>query len=114
LGQTDDGLTDKISRNGRGDDRRGVSVYAGVTIFDFTQSFAGISMQLGVAGEQLAAKDGDPLCQVQRANEIAKFGLAEARRSILSLRSSAIEESGLTTTLRRLVEHSNVAGRLHL
>ena len=76
------------------------------------QSFTGISMQLGVAGEQLAAKQGDPLCQIRRANEIAKFGLAEARRSILSLRSSAIEESGLTTTLQRLVEHSNVAGRL--
>jgi signal transduction histidine kinase len=76
------------------------------------QSFTGISMQLGVAGEQLAAKEGDPLCQIQRANEIAEFGLAEARRSILSLRSSAIEESGLTRTLQRLVEHSNVAGRL--
>ena len=76
------------------------------------QSFTGISMQLGVAEEQLAAKQGDPLSQIQRANEIAKFGLAEARRSILSLRSSAIEESGLTTTLQRLVEHSNVAGRL--
>jgi signal transduction histidine kinase len=76
------------------------------------QSFTGISMQLGVAGEQLAAKEGDPLRQIQRANEIAKFGLAEARRSILSLSSSAIEESGLTTTLQRLVEHSNVAGRL--
>jgi signal transduction histidine kinase len=76
------------------------------------QSFTGISLQLGVAGEQLTAKDGDPLRQIQLANEIAKFGLAEARRSILSLRSSAIEESGLTTTLQRLVEHSNVAGRL--
>jgi two-component system NarL family sensor kinase len=76
------------------------------------QSFTGISMQLGVAEEQLAAKEGDPLCQIQRANEIANFGLAEARRSILSLRSNAIEESGLTTTLQRLVEHSNVAGRL--
>src|ERR1700751_3013608 len=69
-------------------------------------------MQLGVAREQLAAKQGDPFCQIQRANDIAKFGLAEARRSILSLRSSAIEESGLPTTLQRLVEHSNVAGRL--
>ena len=76
------------------------------------QSFTGISMQLEVAGEQLAAKEGDPLCQIQRANEIAKFGLAQARRSILSLRSSAIEESGLTVTLQRLVERSNVAGRL--
>jgi PAS domain S-box-containing protein len=76
------------------------------------QSFTGISMQLGVAEEQLAAKQGDPLRQIELANEIAKFGLAEARRSILSLRSSAIEESGLTATLQRLVEHSNVAGRL--
>src|SRR4029077_9377664 len=76
------------------------------------QSFTGISMQLGVAGEQLAAREGDPLRQIQRANEIAKFGLAEARRSILSLRSGTIQESGLTTTLQRLVEHSNVAGRL--
>ena len=51
------------------------------------QSFTGISMQLGVAGEQLAAKEGDPLCHIQRANEMAKFGLAEARKSVLSLRS---------------------------
>jgi len=76
------------------------------------QSFTGISMQLGVAEEQVGAMEGDPLRQIQRANEIAKFGLAEARRSILSLRFSAIQESGLTTTLQRLVEHSNVAGRL--
>jgi two-component system, NarL family, sensor kinase len=76
------------------------------------QSFTGISMQLGVAVEQLAAREGDPLSQIQRANEIAKFGLAEARRSILSLRSGAIQESGLTATLQRLAEHSNVAGQL--
>ena len=76
------------------------------------QNFTGISMQLGVAGEQLAAREGDPLSQIQRANEIAKFGLAQARRSILSLQSSAIEESGLTTRLQRLVETSNVAGLL--
>jgi len=69
-------------------------------------------MQLGVAEEEFAAKEGDLLRQIQRANEIAKFGLAEARRSILSLRSSAIEESELTTTLQRLVEQSKVAGLL--
>jgi PAS domain S-box-containing protein len=76
------------------------------------QNFTGISMQLGVAGEQIAAGEGDPLSQIQRANEIAKFGLAQARRSILSLQSSAIEESRLTTRLQRLVETSNVAGLL--
>ena len=76
------------------------------------QSFTGISMQLGVAGEQLAGGEGDPLSQIQRANEIAKFGLAQARRSILNLQSSAVGESGLTTRLQRLVETSNVAGLL--
>ena len=76
------------------------------------QSFTGISMQLGVAEEQIAAKQGDPLCQIQRANEITKFGLAQARRSILILHSSAIEESGLTTRLQRLVENSNVVDLL--
>jgi GAF domain-containing protein len=75
-------------------------------------SFAGIAMQLGVAREQLAAKQGDPLCYIQRANEMAKFGLAQARSFALSLRSTVIEESGLVGALQMLVERSNVAGRL--
>jgi two-component system NarL family sensor kinase len=76
------------------------------------QSFAGISMQLAVVEEEMAAHEAGLLSYVRRANEMAKFGLAQARRSILSLSSSAIQESGLTTTLQRLVERSNVAGRL--
>jgi signal transduction histidine kinase len=48
------------------------------------QSFTGISMQLEVAEEEMAANEGDPLSNVRRANEMAKFGLAEARRSVLS------------------------------
>jgi signal transduction histidine kinase len=76
-------------------------------------SFTGISMQLGVAAQQLTAKEGNPFWSIQRANEIAKFGLAEARRSILSLRFGTIQESGFTGTLQRLVDHSSVAdGRL--
>jgi hypothetical protein len=31
-------------------------------------------MQLGVAEEQLAATEGDPLCQIRRQTKIAKFG----------------------------------------
>ena len=76
------------------------------------QSFTGISMQLEVAEEEMAANEGDPLSNVRRANEIAKFGLAEARRSVLSLRSSVVRDSGFITALQRLVERSNVAGRL--
>ena len=76
------------------------------------QSFTGISMQLAVLEEEMAANEGGLLSNVRRANEMAKFGLAQARRSILSLRSSATQESGLTATLQRLVERSNVAGRV--
>ena len=76
------------------------------------QSFAGISMQLGVAQEEMAAREGDPLCHVRLAEEMAQFGLAEAQRSVLSLRSSVVRESGFAMALQRLVERSNVADRL--
>jgi PAS domain S-box-containing protein len=76
------------------------------------QSFTGISMQLGVAEEELAANEGDPLGHIRRANEMAKFGLAEARRSVLSLRPGLVRDAGLITALQALVERSNVTGRL--
>ena len=76
------------------------------------QSFAGISMQLELAQEEMAAKEGGPLGYIRRAYETAKFGLAEARRSVHSLRSSALRDSGFVTALQRLVERSNVAGRV--
>ncbi len=76
------------------------------------QSFAGISIQLELALEEMAAKEGCLLGYIRRAYETAKFGLAEARRSVHSLQSSVLRESGLATVLQRLVEHSNLAGRL--
>jgi len=76
------------------------------------QSFTGISMQLGVAQEEMAAREGDPLCHIRLADEMAQFGLAEAQRSVLSLRSSFLRESGFVTALQRLIERSNVADRL--
>ncbi len=76
------------------------------------QSFTGISMQLEVAQEEMAANEGDPFRYIRQANEMAKFGLAEARRSVLNLRSSVVRESGFITALQRLVERSNLAGRL--
>jgi signal transduction histidine kinase len=76
------------------------------------QSFTAISMQLGVATEELSSKEGDPLCSIQRAGELANFGLAEARRYAHTLRSSVGHESGLAVGLQRLVERSSVAGRL--
>jgi signal transduction histidine kinase len=74
------------------------------------QSFAGISMQLSAASRAMARKSEDALNYVERANELARFGLSEARRSALSLRSNIIEDSGLIEALRKLTERSNIPG----
>src|ERR1700731_2511596 len=66
------------------------------------QSFAGISLQLSAAEEDIKTKGSDGLNYVERANDLARFGLAEARRSALSLRSDIIEESGLVEALQML------------
>jgi PAS domain S-box-containing protein len=76
------------------------------------QNFAGISMQLSVAAGAMKRKSGDALSHVERATDLARFGLSEARRSALSLRSDVIEESGLIEALHRLVERSNIPGLL--
>ena len=76
------------------------------------QNFAGISMQLSVATEAMQMKSKDAFSHVERATDLARFGLSEARRSALSLRSDIIEESGLIEALRRLVERANIPGLL--
>jgi signal transduction histidine kinase len=76
------------------------------------QSFAGIAMQLAVAEEELAVGEGTPLSRVRLAHDAAEFGLVEARRSALSLRSTVIENSRLVEALKMLAERSNVVGRL--
>lgn len=76
------------------------------------QSFTTICMQLGVAEEEIVAKESDPLRRIHQAAELANFGLAEARRFAHDLRSSIDSEPGLAAALQSLVERSNVAGRL--
>jgi signal transduction histidine kinase len=76
------------------------------------QNFAGISMQLLVATEAMQMKSKDAFSHVERATDLARFGLSEARRSALSLRSDIIEESGLIEALRMLVERANIPGLL--
>jgi signal transduction histidine kinase len=73
------------------------------------QSFVGISMQLDAA--EAATSKAKSVRHIQRANELAQFGLAEARRSVLSLRSS-VQPGGLVKAVQQLVERSNVPGVL--
>jgi PAS domain S-box-containing protein len=76
------------------------------------QSFTGISMQLGMAREVMTDKDNELLGYLERANDLARFGLAEARRSVLTLEPMIVKDAGLIESLQMLVERSNIPGRL--
>jgi signal transduction histidine kinase/PAS domain-containing protein len=76
------------------------------------QCFTGITMQLEMAKELQTDKDDEAFNYLERANDLARFGLAEARRSVLSLQSMATKDSGLIESLQTLAERSNIAGRL--
>ncbi len=76
------------------------------------QYFTGITMQLEMAKELKTDKDDEAFNYLERANDLARFGLAEARRSVLSLQSMTAKDSGLIESLQILAERSNIAGRL--
>lgn len=76
------------------------------------QFFTGISMQLGAAREVFKAGGASVQSYIERASDMAQFGLAEARRSAFSLQPSIIEVSGLIDALQKMVERSNIPGRL--
>jgi PAS domain S-box-containing protein len=76
------------------------------------QCFTGITMQLELAKELKTDKDDEAFSYLERANDLARFGLAEARRSVLSLQSMTAKDSGLIESLQILAERSNIAGRL--
>ena len=77
------------------------------------QFFTGISMQLGAAKKVIKRGGENGLTYLERAIELTQFGLAEARRTAFSLQPSFIEESGLIAALEKMVERSNIPGRLH-
>jgi signal transduction histidine kinase len=76
------------------------------------QFFTGISLQLGAAKKVIKRRGDKSLSYVERATELAQFGLAEARRSAFSLQPTIIEELGLVQALQKLVERSNIRGKL--
>ncbi len=76
------------------------------------QFFTGISMQLGAAKEVLKAGSDSIVSYIERAADLAQFGLGEARRSAFSLQPTLIEEAGLIEALQKMVERSNIPGRL--
>jgi signal transduction histidine kinase len=77
------------------------------------QGFTGILMQLGAAEEAMHdCARNSPLPEILvRIRDLAKEGLAEARRSVHALRPEQARRVGLEIALRSLAERSTVQGR---
>jgi signal transduction histidine kinase len=76
------------------------------------QAFTGILMQLAAAEDY----EGSEPCATQgviadRIRDLAREGLAEARRSVMALRPDQTRSGGLELALRQLAERSSVPGR---
>ncbi len=70
------------------------------------QSFTGILLQVGAATQILADDRGAPqehLEMLEMIDELARTGLAEARRSVAALRPQLLEDSDLQSALHRLL-----------
>jgi PAS domain S-box-containing protein len=75
------------------------------------QSFTGILLQLEAA--EAAAEASLPIePYLSRVRDLARFGLGEARRSVLALRPLVLEENGLEHALQQLAGRSSVEGAL--
>src|SRR5579871_3190076 len=68
------------------------------------QAFTGILIQLGVARRIVKQQPEEAWELVERVGELARQGLAEARRSIWALQPQALEYSNLAHTLPHAVE----------
>ncbi len=74
------------------------------------QAFTGILMQLGAVEEQA---DGNVLQETfGKIRDIAREGLAEARRSVMALQPVGTRAGGLELALRQLAERNTIPGRV--
>ena len=77
------------------------------------QAFTGILMQLGAAEEFPPCKrKGELAVTLSRIRDLARDGLAEARRSVMALRLDQTRRAGLEIALRQLADRSTVPGGL--
>ena len=76
------------------------------------QAFTGILLQLGAVEEfPSCRKRGTALAvTLSRVRELARDGLADARRSVMALRLDQTRRAGLALALRQLAERSTVPG----
>jgi PAS domain S-box-containing protein len=73
------------------------------------QSFTGILVQLGAASQVLNDDLEATQAHLEMIDELARIGLAEARRSVTALRPQLLEEGDLDSALHRLVTQMRAA-----
>jgi signal transduction histidine kinase len=77
------------------------------------QAFTGILMQLGAAEEFDAFSPCSPVTSIfTRIRDLAREGLAEARRSVMAMRPDQTKRRGLEIALKQLAERSTIPGRI--
>jgi signal transduction histidine kinase len=68
------------------------------------QAFTGIVIQMEAAEAALNKRPDQVVSFIQRARQLAREGLAEARRSVWALRPQVLEEGSLSNALTQLVQ----------
>jgi signal transduction histidine kinase len=83
------------------------------------QSFTGVIMQLEAAKGAIAQKDvAEATERVERAGDLARVGLGEARRSVMALRPRSLQNTSLCMALddllKRMTNGSGLQAEFHL
>lgn len=78
------------------------------------QAFTGILLHVGAATEQIITKPASAQAHMETVDELARTGLAEARRSVAALRPKLLEEKDLYSALKHLTEQMKSSTDTHL
>src|SRR5207247_10656778 len=83
------------------------------------QGFTGVIMQLEAVKGAIAQNDlAQATDRVQRAGDLARVGLGEARRSVLALRPRSLQDTSLCVALddllKRMTNGSGLQAEFHL
>jgi PAS domain S-box-containing protein len=73
------------------------------------QAFTGILLHVGAAIEQMIKKPAMAQTHLETVEELARAGLAEARRSVAALRPQLLEEGDLFNALKRLTNQMKLS-----
>jgi PAS domain S-box-containing protein len=78
------------------------------------QAFTGILLHIGAATEQMTQKKEIAQTHLETVDELARTGLAEARRSVAALRPKLLEEGDLFSALKCLTTQMQSSTDIHI